>query len=1189
MRWRGDYGDLRRDTIRETPKIAAEGGRRAGKAFKDSAAPHISGLHKMIASVFAAGIAIKGAQQVVGFLKSATSMASDLNETANKSNVIFGKNAGAVNAWAKNAANAFGLSSQSALDAASSFGNMFLQLGIGQKTAVKMSTGVVKLAADLGSFNNLPTADVLDRIQAALRGEYDSLQKVIPNINAARVEQEALNATHKKNVKDLTAADKATAVYAIVARDGARAAGDFAKTSGGLANQQKILSAQFGNLKAAIGTALLPVVVSFVKVLTGQVLPALQALWAKHGPAVTAFLLKVAVAFGQWAEKMKGVNLDVVLAKARPILAQLGPLVENLRRSVAGLAPELSKVGNDSGPKFADTLKVVNTVSGFLADHIDLLKKLLPALAIGFIAVKVAQLGANAAAAASPAIRIAEVIATRSLAKANLQLVASMRAQNASQVANAVATTGATTAMLGQDAATKRSMLSMIAHRVASVAARAATLAWTGVQWLLNAALTANPIGIVIVAVAALVAGIILLWKHNETFRKIVLAVWGAIKVAIGAVADWFMHTIWPSLQDAWRQAGILVQWLGKMVGIWWGFIQAEIKVAWAIIKIIWKGMQLEIKALGAMFGWLVAGVKIWWRGIQLEIKAAVAVVKFIWAGLKADIHLLGVAFGWLVAGVKLWWKDIQRTIDNVSNVIHTIWGRLKAGITAVATAFKNGVEQAKRAWSLLQDAAKKPVLFVVKVINTLSKGFNTIASKIPGFNVRLPLLSESFDQGGPIPGPIGPGGDDTVISAKRGEYVMPVGPSQRYRNTLDAMRRGMPSYEEGGIVGKIMNIARSFLPGARLSSGTRRGDSGYHGSGNAADIIGGGRSGMATIAKGFYNMSSRMLELIHEPMWYVKNGQKVGAAFYASVIGHGPGAEHASHVHTAMNEAGLRGIKIGSDGGIFADAVAYVAKNLTAPLRKLIGKALGNKALAGNGVGALARGAAGSLLNGAINAATSWATRADASNLPGGIASGIAGALRSGSVMAWINAAIRATGVPAWWASGLYTLVQRESGGNPRSINLTDSNARRGTPSKGIAQTIQSTFDFFRLRSLPNDIWNPVSNIAAAIRYIQARYGSINNVQQADASKPPRGYLHGGPVGDRGGFLVPGWNAPIFNGTGGLERFGNGGGVSIAPGALTLNLTVQGDVTDRTVAAIRAEVDEAFGEFLQGIVAGVK
>jgi hypothetical protein len=200
----------------------------------------------------------------VSFFTSSINGASDLNETLSKSRVIFGKHAQQVERWGETTASRIGLSKQAAIEARSSFGDMFSQIGLGGRETLKMSGKVVKLAADLGSFNNLGTDDVLERIAGGFRGEYDALQKVIPNISAARVEQEALNRTHKTSAKDLTAADKAAATLAIIQKDGARAAGDFARTSGGLANQQKILKARTDDLKASVGSGLLPVTTKIV-------------------------------------------------------------------------------------------------------------------------------------------------------------------------------------------------------------------------------------------------------------------------------------------------------------------------------------------------------------------------------------------------------------------------------------------------------------------------------------------------------------------------------------------------------------------------------------------------------------------------------------------------------------------------------------------------------------------------------------------------------------------------------------------------------------------------------------------------------------------------------------------------------------------------------------------------------------
>ncbi|MFC9897817.1 transglycosylase SLT domain-containing protein [Nocardia sp. NPDC127579] len=72
--------------------------------------------------------------------------------------------------------------------------------------------------------------------------------------------------------------------------------------------------------------------------------------------------------------------------------------------------------------------------------------------------------------------------------------------------------------------------------------------------------------------------------------------------------------------------------------------------------------------------------------------------------------------------------------------------------------------------------------------------------------------------------------------------------------------------------------------------------------------------------------------------------------------------------------------------------------------------------------------------------------------------------------------------------------IIQHESSGNPNAINLWDSNAAKGIPSKGLMQTIDPTFNAY---SLPGhrDIWNPVDNIVAGVRYAIDRYGSVDNV----------------------------------------------------------------------------------------------
>jgi hypothetical protein len=103
------------------------------------------------------------------------------------------------------------------------------------------------------------------------------------------------------------------------------------------------------------------------------------------------------------------------------------------------------------------------------------------------------------------------------------------------------------------------------------------------------------------------------------------------------------------------------------------------------------------------------------------------------------------------------------------------------------------------------------------------------------------------------------------------------------------------------------------------------------------------------------------------------------------------------------------------------------------------------------------------------------------------------------GGVSGWIAQALtilEANGVPPGQlnTSDINLIIQHESGGNPAAVNTTDGNAAAGTPSTGLMQVIQPTFNAYALPG-HGDITNPVDNIIAGVRYALARYGSLDNV----------------------------------------------------------------------------------------------
>ncbi|MEU7978253.1 hypothetical protein AB0B63_06945 [Micromonospora sp. NPDC049081] len=357
---------------------------------------------------------------------------------------------------------------------------------------------------------------------------------------------------------------------------------------------------------------------------------------------------------------------------------------------------------------------------------------------------------------------------------------------------------------VGAKVAAAATVLWSAATKVASAAQKV----WTGIQWAFNAAAAANPIGIVIVAVVALIAAIVIAYKKSDTFRAIVQKAWAGIqsavsyawenviKPALSALVGFFTDTIAPAAMWLWNSVikpafnGIgaaisfvwtsVIQpvlagwkyWFTEVVGpallwLWrqvvlpaWRGIQLAISVAWAAIQIIFGLVQIAVKSLsiGFMFFWKNVILPVW-----DGIKSATALW---WSGMKYTFGLvlgfvrntLGPIFTWLRDNViKPVWEGIKATISavwekGIKPVFTTLGGFLK---DHVAPAFKTGVSAIEKAWEKVKDVAKVPVKFIVDtVINSaIIDTYNKIAEKFGVDKVDHVALPKGFARGGVLPG----------------------------------------------------------------------------------------------------------------------------------------------------------------------------------------------------------------------------------------------------------------------------------------------------------------------------------------------------------------------------------------------------------------------------------------------------
>lgn len=325
----GDTRSLERSYARAT-KSTNTFGRSIDQAGRGAIAGTLSfkGLGRSVA--FASSTFL-GASGFVAVTEQAIGAASDLNEQLSKTRVVFGRSSRGVVAWSKTTSSAFGISRRAALGTASSFGALFRPLGITGKVAAQQSQSLTELGADLASFYNTDVASALDAIRSGLVGESEPLRQYGVLLSETRVQQVALADSGKKSAKSLTNQEKALARIKIIFEDTGVAQGDFARTSEGLANQSRTLSANLDDLEAKIGGKLTPT----LTIATGALNDFLEA-FSKSGTAENDFVRAMGAIGGAADFAIGKLHLAQGFLDAIPDpLRDLPSVVGKLRRAFA--------------------------------------------------------------------------------------------------------------------------------------------------------------------------------------------------------------------------------------------------------------------------------------------------------------------------------------------------------------------------------------------------------------------------------------------------------------------------------------------------------------------------------------------------------------------------------------------------------------------------------------------------------------------------------------------------------------------------------------------------------------------------------------------------------------------------------------------------------------------------------------
>ena len=224
-----------------------------------------SGIENSLKSIGKAAIAAFSVKAVVDFTKSCLELGSNLTEVQNVVDVTFGNLNTQVDEFAKNAIDQFGLGQTVTKKYVGTFGAMAKAFDFNNQAALEMSKTLTGLVGDVASFYNLSSDEAFTKLKSVFTGETETLKDLGIVMTQTALDQYAMANGFGKTTSKMTEQEKTALRYQFVLDKLSLAQGDFARTSDSWANQTRVLSLRFDELKASLGQGLINLFTPIVK------------------------------------------------------------------------------------------------------------------------------------------------------------------------------------------------------------------------------------------------------------------------------------------------------------------------------------------------------------------------------------------------------------------------------------------------------------------------------------------------------------------------------------------------------------------------------------------------------------------------------------------------------------------------------------------------------------------------------------------------------------------------------------------------------------------------------------------------------------------------------------------------------------------------------------------------------------
>lgn len=276
-------------------------------------------------------VAAFGTVATGAFIKSCIEVGSNVTEVQNVVDTAFKDLSWQADQWASNAMTNFGLSELSAKKYMGVFGQMSNAMGITGKAALDMAENVTGLTGDVASFYNLGTDEAYTKLKSIWTGETETLKDLGVIMTQTNLDQYALNNGFGKTTAKMTEQEKVMLRYQYVTSALSNATGDFVKTQDSWANQTRILTLRFQQLKASLGKGFIAL---FTPILRGF-------------NSLLAGLQKVADGFASFVQMLTGADISSSMGSISADIAGIGDDAGGAADNVSGIGDAAKKTAKD--------------------------------------------------------------------------------------------------------------------------------------------------------------------------------------------------------------------------------------------------------------------------------------------------------------------------------------------------------------------------------------------------------------------------------------------------------------------------------------------------------------------------------------------------------------------------------------------------------------------------------------------------------------------------------------------------------------------------------------------------------------------------------------------------------------------------------------------------------------------------